>query len=207
MENKSSYQINEQGVLGEVKIADDVIAVIAGIAATEVTGVARMCGNITNELVSKLGVNNLSKGVKVVVENHHVRVNLALELDYGVSIPEISKKVQDRVKAAIENMTGLKVREVTSVSQALQQKKSKKEYKAKSDGTDRSSVFVSQKGTLMKRSEVREHIFRILFCVEFCEKEEFEDQVELYFHGHEIINEKTQKEITEKTENLIEHFR
>ena len=112
MENKSSYQINEQGVLGEVKIADDVIAVIAGIAATEVTGVARMCGNITNELVSKLGVNNLSKGVKVVVENHHVRVNLALELDYGVSIPEISKKVQDRVKAAIENMTGLKVREV-----------------------------------------------------------------------------------------------
>ena len=112
MENKSSYQINEQGVLGEVKIADDVIAVIAGIAATEVTGVARMCGNITNELVSKLGVNNLSKGVKVVVENHHVRVNLALELDYGVSIPEISKKVQDRVKVAIENMTGLKVREV-----------------------------------------------------------------------------------------------
>ena len=126
MENKSSYQINEQGVLGEVKIADEneegigeicyrganVIAVIAGIAATEVTGVARMCGNITNELVSKLGVNNLSKGVKVVVENHHVRVNLALELDYGVSIPEISKKVQDRVKAAIENMTGLKVREV-----------------------------------------------------------------------------------------------
>ena len=109
MENKSSYQINEQGVLGEVKIAD---AVIAGIAATEVTGVARMCGNITNELVSKLGVNNLSKGVKVVVENHHVRVNLALELDYGVSIPEISEKVQNRVKSAIENMTGLKVKEV-----------------------------------------------------------------------------------------------
>ena len=73
------------------------------------------------------------------------------------------------------------------MSQALQQKKSKKEYKAKSDGTDRSSVFVSQKGTLMKRSEVREHIFRILFCVEFCEKEEFEDQVELYFHGHEDV--------------------
>ena len=202
MENKSSYQINEQGVLGEVKIADDVIAVIAGIAATEVTGVARMCGNITNELVSKLGVNNLSKGVKVVVENHHVRVNLALELDYGVSIPEISKKVQDRVKAAIENMTGLKVREVNVRVTGV----AAEEEKAKSDGTDNSSVFVSQKGTLMKRSEVREHIFRILFCVEFCEKEEFEDQVELYFHGHENINEKTQKEITEKTENLIEHL-
>ena len=125
---KSSYQIKRAGECsGEVKIADDVIAVIAGIAATEVTGVARMCGNITNELVSKLGVNNLSKGVKVVVENHHVRVNLALELDYGVSIPEISKKVQDRVKAAIEKHDRIKRSEkLTSVSQALQQKKSKK---------------------------------------------------------------------------------
>ena len=92
MENKSSYQINEQGVLGEVKIADDVIAVIAGIAATEVTGVARMCGNITNELVSKLGVNNLSKGVKVVGDNHHVRVNLALELDYELVFQRFLRK-------------------------------------------------------------------------------------------------------------------
>lgn len=112
MENKSSYKINEQGMLGEVKIADDVIAIIAGLAATEVTGVARMCGNITNELVSKLGMKKLSKGVRVAVEDNLVNVNLALELDYGVSIPAISEKVQDRVKTAIENMTGLKVSEV-----------------------------------------------------------------------------------------------
>ena len=112
MENKSSYKINEQGLLGEVKIADDVIAIIAGLAATEVTGVARMCGNITNELVSKLGMKKLSKGVRVVVEDNLVSVDLALELDYGVSIPTISEKVQDRVKTAIENMTGLKVSEV-----------------------------------------------------------------------------------------------
>ena len=111
-EKRTTYKLQDVGVIGEVKIADEVVTVIAGLAATEVEGVASMEGNITNELVSKLGVNNLSKGVKVVVENHHVRVNLALELDYGVSIPEISKKVQDRVKAAIENMTGLKVREV-----------------------------------------------------------------------------------------------
>lgn len=112
MENKSSYKINEQGMLGEVKIADDVIAIIAGLAATEVTGVARMCGNITNELVSKLGMKKLSKGVRVTVENNIVSVDLALELDYGVSIPSISEKVQDRVKTAIENMTGLKVSDV-----------------------------------------------------------------------------------------------
>jgi uncharacterized alkaline shock family protein YloU len=112
MENKSSYKINEKGLLGEVKIADDVIAIIAGLAATEVTGVARMCGNITNELVSKLGMNKLSKGVRITVEKNYVKVDLALELEYGISIPEISAKVQDRVKSAIENMTGLKVKEV-----------------------------------------------------------------------------------------------
>ncbi|MCI5623265.1 MULTISPECIES: Asp23/Gls24 family envelope stress response protein [Anaerostipes] len=112
MENKSSYKIKEKGLLGEVKIADDVIAIIAALAATEVTGVARMCGNITNELVSKLGMNKLSKGVRVSVENNQVDVDLALELDYGVSIPAISTKVQDRVKTAIENMTGLQVNSV-----------------------------------------------------------------------------------------------
>lgn len=112
MENKSSYKIKEKGLLGEVKIADDVIAIIAGLAATEVSGVARMCGNITNELVSKLGMNKLSKGVRVNVEKDYVTVDLALELEYGISIPEVSSKVQDRVKSAIENMTGLKVHEV-----------------------------------------------------------------------------------------------
>ena len=99
-------------MLGEVRIADDVIAIIAGLAATEVSGVARMCGNITNELVSKLGMNKLSKGVRVNVEKDYVTVDLALELEYGISIPEVSSKVQDRVKSAIENMTGLKVHEV-----------------------------------------------------------------------------------------------
>ena len=75
-------------MLGEVKIADDVIAVIAGIAATEVTGVARMCGNITNELVSKLGVNNLSKVSWRCRRESSCKSQSALELDYGVSIPD-----------------------------------------------------------------------------------------------------------------------
>lgn len=113
MENKSSgYKIHEKGMLGEVKIADEVIAIITGLAATEVKGVAGMCGNITNELVSKLGMKNLSKGVRVIVEGSHVSVDLAIELDYGVSIAQISKKVQEKVKTAIENMTGLTIDEV-----------------------------------------------------------------------------------------------
>ena len=95
-----------------MKIADEVIAIIAGLAATEVKGVAGMCGNITNELVSKLGMKKLSKGVRVNVEGSHVSVDLAIELDYGVSIAQISKKVQEKVKTAIENMTGLTIDEV-----------------------------------------------------------------------------------------------
>lgn len=102
----------QDGSFGEVKIADDVVAVIAGIAATEVEGVASMAGNITKELISKLGMKNLSKGVKVSVEEDGVNVDLSLNIRYGYGVPEVSSNVQDRVKAAIENMTGLNVAQV-----------------------------------------------------------------------------------------------
>ncbi len=95
--------------IGEVRIADHVVAVIAGLAATEVDGVSSMAGNITNELVGKLGMKNLSKGVKIAVKENIVSVELALNLVYGKSIPTVSEKVQERVKSAIENMTGLTV--------------------------------------------------------------------------------------------------
>ena len=111
-EEKNSYTIHEELGMGEVQIADDVVAVIAGLAATEVDGVASMAGNITNELVAKLGVKNLSRGVKVAVNENEVRVAIALNMSYGYSIPKTAAKVQDKVKAAIENMTGLTVAEV-----------------------------------------------------------------------------------------------
>ena len=76
------------------------------------TGVESMAGNITNELVSKLGMKNLSKGVKVHVGENDVTVNLALNIKYGCEIPKVSATVQDRVKTAIETMTGLEVSEV-----------------------------------------------------------------------------------------------
>ena len=98
--------------MGEVQIADEVVAIIAGLAATEVEGVASMAGNITNELVGKLGMKNLSKGVKVTVAGRTVRVDVSLNMRYGYSIPKTSAKVQERVKGAIENMTGLTVEEV-----------------------------------------------------------------------------------------------
>ena len=108
-EKRGVHMIHADGQLGEVQIADEVVATIAGLAATEVEGVASMAGNITNELIGKLGVKNLSKGVKVLVTDRNVDVDLALNIDYGYSIMKVSEKVQDRVKSAIENMTGLEV--------------------------------------------------------------------------------------------------
>jgi uncharacterized alkaline shock family protein YloU len=112
VENRSTHKVYEKDKIGEVQIADEVVAIIAGLAATEVEGVDSMAGNITNELVGKLGMKNLSKGVKVDVTEEHVSVDLSLNLKYGYNIPEIGEKVQDRVKSAIENMTGLSVLDV-----------------------------------------------------------------------------------------------
>ena len=110
-ENQTGYT-RENGNMGQVQIADEVVAIIAGLAATEVEGVASMAGNITNELVSKLGKKSLSKGIRVKVEDGIVNVNVALNIAYGYSVPKTCKKVQEKVKAAIENMTGLEVEKV-----------------------------------------------------------------------------------------------
>ncbi|MDD3338964.1 MAG: Asp23/Gls24 family envelope stress response protein [Lachnospiraceae bacterium] len=111
-EKRNTYTIHEEGDFGQVQIADEVVAIIAGLAATEVKGIASMAGNITNELVGKLGMKNLSKGVKVDILEGVVCVDLTLNIDYGYSIPDTSKLVQEKVKAAIENMTGMQVSDV-----------------------------------------------------------------------------------------------
>lgn len=110
--NRSTYVLLEDEKKGTVHIADDVVAVIAGLAATEVKGVAAMAGNITNELMSKVGRKNLAKGVKVTVNGKRVKVALAIMMEFGYNIPGTCSKVQERVKSAIENMTGLTVTDV-----------------------------------------------------------------------------------------------
>lgn len=107
-EDRKSIRLKAD-TMGEVQVADEVVAIIAGLAATEVEGVTSMGGNITKDLVSRLGIKNLSKGVRVSVEEEQVSVDLTLNIAYGYAIPEVSRKVQERVKAAIENMTGLQV--------------------------------------------------------------------------------------------------
>ena len=85
-DERNIYTIQNDASKGEIKIADEVVAIIAALAATEVEGVASMAGNITNELIGKLGMKNLSKGVKVDVLEGIVTVSLALNLKYNYSI-------------------------------------------------------------------------------------------------------------------------
>lgn len=109
---RNGYTLKEDENIGAVKIADDVVAMIASIAATEVEGVSAMIGNITNELMSKVGMKKLTKGVKVDVINGVVTADLSVTLEYGYNIPATCQKVQEKVKSAIENMTGLEVADV-----------------------------------------------------------------------------------------------
>ena len=97
---------------GEVKIADEVVAIIAGLATTEVEGVSSMAGNITNEIVSRLGMKSLSKGIQVEVSDNEVMVDVAINIAYGYSIPDVSTKGQEKVKTTIESMTGLEVAKI-----------------------------------------------------------------------------------------------
>ena len=110
-EERNTYTIQEEEI-GQVQIADEVVAIIAGLAAMEVDGVSSMAGTSPRDLISKLGKKNLSKGVKVDVLDGVVTVSLSLNLRFGKNIMEVSSRVQEKVKAAIENMTGLSVADV-----------------------------------------------------------------------------------------------
>lgn len=111
-QERGTYILKEDEKIGAVQIADDVVAMIASLAATEVEGVGAMVGNITNELMSKVGMKKLTKGVKVEILEQVVSVDLAITMEYGYNIPQTCQAVQNKVKASIENMTGLEVSDV-----------------------------------------------------------------------------------------------
>lgn len=98
--------------LGTIRIANEVVGIIAGLAATEVAGVAGMSGGLAGGIAEMLGRKNLSKGVKVEVGEKEAAVDLFVIVEYGVVLPEVAWKVQENVKRAIESMTGLTVVEV-----------------------------------------------------------------------------------------------
>ena len=110
--DKNAVVLNNDENAGAVQIADDVVGMIAALAATEVPGVSSMAGNITNDFLSRAGMKKLSRCVRVTALNGSVTVDLALIMEYGYNIPAACQKVQGKVKSAIENMTGLKCTDV-----------------------------------------------------------------------------------------------
>ena len=103
---------NENTEHGNVKISNEVISIIAGVAANEIDGVVSMSGGITGGITEMLGMKNLSKGVKVDINEKEANIDIFITVEYGIKISEIGVKVQKNVKDTVENMTGLEVKSV-----------------------------------------------------------------------------------------------
>jgi len=114
---------------GTIKIANEVVAIIAGLAAADVNGVAGMSGGIAGDIVEILKGKNLSKGVKVEVGEKETAIDLFIIVEFGFRIPDIAWEIQNKVKKAVENMTGLTVVEVNIHVQAVNFEKEVKEVK------------------------------------------------------------------------------
>lgn len=112
MDNKNNYLLKDDAATGKVYLADDVIAMIAGLAAIrDVEGVSAV-GDSTKKSLASQNVKKAARGVKVEVVNDTVKVDISLAIAYGYNIPETCSKVQKKVQTNIENMTGLKVQSV-----------------------------------------------------------------------------------------------
>ena len=118
MENKENLEkvenvVEENNEVNSIQIADEVVSVIAGIAVSEIPGVHSMAGGFAGGITEVLsGKKNLSKGIKVEVGPKDAKIDVNIIVDYGTRIPDIAFEIQNRVKKAVENMTGLKVEEV-----------------------------------------------------------------------------------------------
>ncbi|MBS1412692.1 MAG: Asp23/Gls24 family envelope stress response protein [Christensenellaceae bacterium] len=117
--NEVSYIEETTNKTGTISYANDVIAIIAGLAATEIAGISGMSGGITSGIAEMLGRKNLTKGVKVEVGTEETAIDLNVIVDYGVQIHKVAFDVQENVKKAVETMTGLHVVEVNVYVQGV----------------------------------------------------------------------------------------
>jgi uncharacterized alkaline shock family protein YloU len=122
--------------LGTVKIADEVVSIIAGLAATEVEGVASMSGGIAGGLSEVLGRKSFSKGVKVEVNTEEAKIDIFIMVKYGERIPDVAWDIQENVKKAIETMTGLTVSSVNIHVQGVQFPKKENEEAETAEGVE-----------------------------------------------------------------------
>ena len=132
-ENKDTIEKNETVEISEanneeIKIADDVVSVIAGKAVSEISGVAGMAGGFAGGISEVFsGKKNLSKGIKVDVGEKEVKIDVNIIVEYGARIPDIAFEIQNRVKKAVETMTGLTVTSVNVHVQGVNIPEEKKE--------------------------------------------------------------------------------
>ena len=125
---------NTEGANDGIKISNDVVAVIAGVAVSEVPGVASMAGGFAGGISEVLsGKKNLSKGIKVDTDEKEVKIDVNIIVEYGSRIPDVAFEIQNRVKKSVENMTGLKVAEVNVHVQGVRTEKEEKEEENNSE--------------------------------------------------------------------------
>ncbi len=138
MENEEEKKVEGEEITisqdnNEIKIADDVVAVIAGIAVSEVPGVSGMAGGFAGGITEVLsGKKNLAKGIKVEVGEKETKIDVNIIVEYGIRIPDVAFEIQSRVKKAVEAMTGLVVAEVNVHVQGVNtESKEEKDEQAK----------------------------------------------------------------------------
>lgn len=125
MEEKNTYVLQDDENIGAVQIADDVVSMIASLAVREVEGVEACAENMATELMGKVGIKGAIKGAKVDIFEKRVAVDVFVNIEYGYNIPATCRKVQEKVKSAIENMTGLTVTDVNVRVAAVKMVKNK----------------------------------------------------------------------------------
>ena len=97
--------------LGSLRVTNDVIAIIAGLATVEVDGVYSTSGGLTGGIAEALGIKNLSKGIKVETKGNDIYINIYIIAEFGARIPEVAWNIQEKVKKTVERMTGMRVME------------------------------------------------------------------------------------------------
>lgn len=113
-----------------IQISNDVVAVISGVAVSEVPGVAGMAGGFAGGITEVLsGKKNLAKGIKVEVNGTQAKIDVNIIVEYGSRIPDVAFEIQNRVKKAVESMTGLNVEEVNVHVQGVNTDSAKEESK------------------------------------------------------------------------------
>ena len=141
-ENENTSEIIETETTEEnegIQISNDVIAVIAGVAVSEVQGVSSMAGGFAGGISEVLsGKKNLAKGIKVDKEENKVKIDVNIIVEYGTRIPDVAFEIQNRVKKAVEGMTGFKVEEVNVHVQGVDTNVSKSEYSEEKQETKES---------------------------------------------------------------------